>query len=180
MTLSLLGWGGLALLVFWVIGAYNRVMLLRNAIGAAYAQLDEHMSARAEACTRLVALLRPLLPSEQASLDALESSQAETRSLAQTVRAKPFAGDPVGSLAVAAAVHAAALTRLLSLLDHHAELREHPEVFALMDEIRLLERQRSFARQLFNQAVQRYNEAIAQFPTRLITAFFGFAEARSL
>jgi LemA protein len=178
--LSWLGWGVLALLTFWCIGAYNRLMSLRNAITTAYAQLDEHLSARANTCAKLLAILRPLLSNEQATFDALDAAQAEAQAAAQAVRARPYAGDPVASLGVASAVHAAALTRLMSLLDHHAELREHAELFALVDELKMIERQRSFTRQLFNQAVGRFNEAITQFPTRILASVYGFREARSL
>jgi len=77
-------------------------------------------------------------------------------------------------------VHAAALTRLTSMLEHHAELREHAELYVLQDELKLVERQRAFTRQLFNEAVRQYNEAVREFPTRLLTGFYGFMEARSL
>ncbi|HEY1399205.1 MAG TPA: hypothetical protein VF536_23995, partial [Roseateles sp.] len=39
-------WGLAAVLAFWGIGAYNRVMLLRNEIGKAYAQLDDALTRR--------------------------------------------------------------------------------------------------------------------------------------
>ena len=41
-------WAGVAtaaLLFFWGVGAYNRLMSLRNAIGEAFAQLDTHLKA---------------------------------------------------------------------------------------------------------------------------------------
>ena len=174
------GWGLAAILLFWGIGAYNRVMSLRNGIATAFAQLDLHLAERARLCAKLLELLRPLLPNEQATFAALETAQTETQALAQAVRNKPYASDPVASLAVANAVHAAALTRLMSLLDHHAELREHIELYELVDELKLVERQRSFARQLFNQAVGLYNQAVSQFPTRILASLYGFGEARSL
>ncbi|MCZ8077064.1 MAG: LemA family protein [Paucibacter sp.] len=174
------GWGLAAMLLFWAIGAYNRVMSLRNAIAVAFAQLDTHLSARAGVCAQLLAVLRPLLPNEQATFDALDAAQQEVQTALQAVRARPYAGDPVASLGVASAVHAAALTRLMSMLEHHAELREHPELFAQVDELKMIERQRSFTRQVFNQAVGAYNEAITQFPTRVLASFYGFREARSL
>ncbi|WP_197047226.1 LemA family protein [Paucibacter sp. KBW04] len=173
-------WGCGAVLLFWGIGAYNRVMSLRNAIASAFVQLDTHLSERAQLCNKLLDLLRPLLPNEQATFAALEAAQAESQALAQAVRAKPCSSDPVASLAVANAVHAAALTRVMSMLDHHAELREHSELYALMDELKLVERQRSFARQVFNQAVGVYNQAVSQFPTRVLASLYGFGEARSL
>ena len=44
-----------ALLFFWGVGAYNRLMSLRNAIGDAFVQLDTHLKERSEACDKLLA-----------------------------------------------------------------------------------------------------------------------------
>lgn len=170
----------LAVLFFWGVGAYNRLMALRNAIVEAYAQLDRHLKERAEACERLVAEAAPRLPSEQATFDALASAQIEAAAAAQATRARPWSPDPVSGLAVATALQASALTRLLSLLEHQADLRNEPGINALVDDIKLIERQRAFARQVFNQAVSRYNEALLQFPTRTLAGLYGFGEARSL
>jgi len=169
-----------ALLFFWGVGAYNRLMSLRNAIGEAFAQLDTHLKERSEVCDKLLAAVAPRLPSEQATFDALAAAQAESQSATQAVRAKPWAPDPAGSLAVAGALHAAALTRLMSLLDHQAELRSETEIDGLISELKLVERQRAFTRQVFNQAVGQYNEALRQFPTRVLANLYGFSEARSL
>ncbi|MFG6457480.1 LemA family protein [Roseateles sp. BYS96W] len=169
-----------ALLFFWSVGAYNRLMSLRNAIGEAFAQLDTHLKERSEVCDKLLAAVGPRLPSEQATFDALATAQAESQAATQAVRAKPWAPDPAGSLAVAGALHAAALTRLLSLLDHQAELRSETEIDALVSELKLVERQRAFTRQVFNKAVSQYNEALHQFPTRVLANLYGFSEARSL
>ena len=168
------------LLFFWGVGAYNRLMSLRNAIGEAFVQFDAHLKERTEVCDKLLAAVSPRLPSEQATFDALTSAQAESQAAAQASRAKPWAPDPVGGLAVASALHAAALTRLMSLLDHQAELRSETAIDALVSELKLIERQRAFTRQVFNQAVGQYNEALHQFPTRVLANLYGFTEARSL
>lgn len=177
---ALLGWLLLALLFFWGVGAYNRLMKLRNAIGAAYVQLDQTLSARAAHCRVLLTLLRPRLANEHATFDALESAQAEAQTAAQAVRARPHAGEPVAALAVAAALHSAALTRLISLVEHHGELNGHAEIGGLVDELKLTGRQFAFARQLFNNAVEQYNAALQQMPTRLLISLYGFAPARAL
>jgi LemA protein len=179
-TWEWLGVAAAALLFFWGIGAYNRLMSLRNAIGDAFTQLDAHLKERGEVCDKLLAAVAPRLPSEQATFDALASAQAESQAATQAARARPWAPDPAGSLAVAGALHAAALTRLMSLLDHQAELRSETEIDALVSELKLIERQRAFARQVFNQAVGQYNEALHQFPTRVLANLYGFSEARSL
>ena len=55
---------GAALLVFWMLGAHNRLVALRNAIIAAWAQVDEPLQRRAAALQPLVAGLRAQLPDE--------------------------------------------------------------------------------------------------------------------
>ena len=65
-------------------------------------------------------------------------------------------------------------------LEHHAELSIEPDLAGAVDELKMIERQRAFSRQVFNQAVEAYNAAIRQFPTRVLMSFVGFSEARSL
>lgn len=173
-------WALGAVLLFWGIGAYNRVMLLRNEIGKAYAQFDDALTRRAAHADVLLEQLRERMPSEQASMDALAGAQAEVRAALQAVRGKPYAADPVAALAITAAVHGAALTRLVSLVEIHPELIVDPTLSGAVDEIKMTERQRAFSRQVFNQAVKDYNTAVRQFPTRVLVSFFGFSEARSL
>lgn len=173
-------WGLAAVLAFWSLGAYNRVMLLRNEIGKAFAQLDDALTRRFAHGDLLLERLRDRLPSEQASLDALAAAQSEAKAATQAVRARPYSADPVAQLAIAAAVHGAALTRMVSLVEHHAELNMDPELGGAVDELKMIDRQRAFSRQVFNQAVDAYNTAIRQFPTRVLMSFVGFSEARSL
>ena len=170
----------LATMFFWGVGAYNRLMRLRNAIGEAFHLLDRHLAERGEVCAKIMEALRPLAPEEAASFDALDKAQADAVTASQAARARPYEGEPVGLLAVNSALHAAALARIMSMLDHHPELRDQAGVDALVDELKLIERQRAFARQLFNQAVSQYNEAKHQFPTRVLAGLYGFDEARSL
>jgi len=180
MTFSGLLLALLALLFFWGVGAYNRLMQLRNAIGDAFRQLERHLAERSEVCTRIIGVLTPLIPEEAPSFDALANAEAESTSAVQAVRGKPYAGEPVGQLAVASALHAAALARISAMLELHPELHGEPGVDDLVDELKLIERQRAFARQLFNQAVTKYNEAQSQFPTRVLAGLYGFNEARTL
>ncbi|MEO3693578.1 LemA family protein [Roseateles paludis] len=170
----------LAVLGFWSVGAYNRLMSLRNAISEAFAELDRQLSQRAQVCEQLVTQVKPLLPNEQATFDALANAQAEAQAAALAARGRPWSPDTVGALAVATSLHGAAQARLMSLLEHASELHDAAGLGALMDELKLVERQRAFARQVFNQTVERYNEAIAQIPTRALARLYRFTAARPL
>ena len=170
----------MALLVFWGIGAFTRIKRLHKKIIEAYALFDQQLCRRGGIVQQLMELLRSELVNEQAAFDALAGAQIECDGAASAVRSKPAAADPVAALAVAAAVHAAALARLMALIDQHPELHSREDVKPLLAELKLTEEQRKFARQLFNEAVRAYNEALDQFPTRVLVSIYGFKEARSL
>ncbi len=180
-----MGWTWLGVLLacvllFWTIGAYNRVTQLRNGIDAAYGKLDLQLATRAKLVQRLIDLLHPELVTEQASFDALHAAQQAVDAAAAQVRARPGAPHAVKQLTLAGAVHAAALARLLALLDQHAELHSRADLQPLLEALKTTEGQYSFARQVFNEAVRIYNEALNQFPTRVLVSLFGFKQAHPL
>ena len=111
-------WAVVAMLLFWGIGAYNRLMRLRNAISAAFVQLDEHLTARAQLCTKLLTLLQPLLSNEKATFDALELAQAEVRTAAQAAR------QPVGDTNPFIGLERQVSTGIAQALEHYRKLRD--------------------------------------------------------
>ena len=169
-----------ALLVFWVLGAHNRLVALRNAIIAAWAQVDEPLKRRAVALAALVDGLRRHLPDESGALDATLAAQSQLKAAADALGARPAQAPRASALSAAEATLSAALSRLLALLEQRSGLAGAddlaPHVAALGDATRRL----AFARQLFNDAVRQYNEAAHQFPTRLLAGLFGFGAAGPL
>ncbi len=169
-----------ALLVFWMLGAHNRLVALRNAIIAAWAQVDEPLQRRAAALLPLVDALRAHLPDEQGALDAVQAAQTQFQSAADALRTRPAMAPRAAALVSAEAALQATLSRLLALLEQRTDLAGAddlaPHVAALRDTGQRL----AFARQLFNDAVRSYNEAAHQFPTRLLSSLFGFGPAGTL
>ena len=172
--------GGVALLVFWMLGAYNRLVALRNDIIAAWSQVDEPLQRRSAAITGLLDGLRAHLPEEGGALDAVQAAQQPLRSAADAMRARPAQAQRAVALTAAEVALAGTLARLLALLEQRPDLGAAddiaPHAVALRDATQRL----AFARQLFNDAVASYNAAVRQFPTRLLSALFGFALAGAL
>jgi LemA protein len=170
-----------AVLVFWMVGAYNRLVALRSAIGAAWAQFEEPLQRQRAVLDGLVGVLRPALPGEAGALDALQGALLQVQAAADAVRARPIAAQLSATLLTAEQVLADALARLLALLEHHPVLRdETPGVTDAVAALREVEPRLAFARQLFNDAAQAYNDAARQWPTRLLTHLFGFGTAGRL
>jgi LemA protein len=166
-----------AVLVFWMVGAYNRLVALRNAIGQAWQLVDEVLLKRGEAVLPLVAALRAPLAAEQGALDTLLAAQAQVRSAADALRARPVREALAAALVAAESAMASASSRVLALMEQQAELRHDPAVAPEAAVLRDSAARLAFARQLFNEAALAYNAAVNQFPTRLLTPMFGFGTA---
>ena len=170
-----------AVLVFWMVGAYNRLVALRNAIGVAWSQVDDQLQRRRVALEPMAAALRPELPDDATAPDALLGALLQVQAAADAVRTRPVSAAHVAALGTAEQVLTTGLARLLALLEHHPLLRDGmPEVAQGLQALQDIEPRLHFARQLFNDAAQAYNRAARQFPTRLLAHLFGFGTAGRL
>ncbi|MBK9136677.1 MAG: LemA family protein [Betaproteobacteria bacterium] len=170
-----------AVLGFWALGARNRLVALRNAVSAAWAQADEAQRRRGEGIEQLVAALRAPLADEQGALDALWSAHAASARAAGAMSARPLAQANAAAWTEAERHLVAAATRVLALADGQAQaLAGCADVQAARAAwVEAGERLR-FARQLYNDAAAAHDEAIAVFPTSLLSPVFGLRAAGRL
>lgn len=169
-----------ALVVFWMVGAYNRLVELRNALADAWSLADEVLKKRAAAGEALAAALREPLAAEQGSLDALATAQQQVRKAADALAARPVDAARAADFVAAEAQMSSATARVISLLEQHPALKsaEHcaPHAAVLADSAQRL----AFARQRFNDAAEVYNAAVRQVPTRALARLYGFGTAGRL
>lgn len=168
---------GAALLVFWMVGAYNRLVALRNGIGEAWAKVDEALRQRAAAAEPLLAALQQPLAAEHGALASLQAALAELQRRATVMGHKPVVEAHAAAWVAAESQLAAATSRVFALVDLNAELRNQASVAAEAARWRDAQQRLAFARTLFNEAAAAYNEAITLFPTRLLLPLFGFGRA---
>ncbi|MDH4050458.1 MAG: LemA family protein [Rubrivivax sp.] len=166
-----------AVLGFWMLGAYNRLVALRNAVAAAVAQVDDAQSRRADTLLALTAALRAPMVGETVALDTLQSGQAAVTAAVEALRLKPLAAAPASVLAEAEARLSASADRVLALLDGHPDTAGSADIQALLAALNQAAARLDFARRTFNEASQAYNEAAQEFPTRLLTRLYGFGAA---
>ena len=164
-------------LLFWVIGAYNRLVVLRNTIASAWAKVQEALNQRASGVAALADLLREPMAAEQGALDTWLATHAEAVKAAAALSAKPV--NEAGAQAWVAAESAlgAAASRLLALLEQHPDLSQHEGLADALVAWREGQAKLPFARQLFNEAASDYNDAVALFPTRIVAHGFGLGRA---
>lgn len=170
----------IAVLGFWVIGAYNRLMRHRNAIGAAWAQIDELLVRRSAVIEPLAEALQQPLEAEAKTLAALSQALARQRSAALAVRSRPTHAGALAAWVAAEGELASPLTRLEALLSQHPELAGSEEIRPLRKQLADLASRLTFARQAFNEAADAYHQALEEFPTRLLRPLFGFRRTAKL
>lgn len=169
-----------AVLVFWMVGAYNRLVALRNGIGSAWSLVDEVLKKRGEAVQALVLGVGESLPGEQGALDALMAAQAQVRSAADALGARPVDATLAAAVVGGEAAMASAASRVLALLEQHDELRRADAVAPHVGVLRDSAAKLAFSRQLFNEAAAAYNDAARLFPTRLLAELYRFGPAGRL
>lgn len=166
-----------AILVFWMLGAYNRLVRLRNRILTGWHQVDEQLARRRTALPLLLQALTEPLQDESVTLATVAEGLNRLNAASETMRSRPARAAAVAALTEADALLDAALSRLLALLDQRPALRERDDVAPLLRELHDADLRLAFARQWFDDAALAYNDAVSQLPTRLLTGMFGFEHA---
>ncbi len=166
-----------AVIVFWMVGAYNRLVALRNAIGAAWQQIDAALGHRAAVLPPLLAAIREPLAVETGALEALQAAQAHAAQAARALSARPVAVDAAAGWVQAEGALASRAVRVLALLDQQTALRDSAAVAALLQAWRQADAELVFARRVFDAAALAYNQAARQRPTRWLVRLYGFGLA---
>ena len=161
-----------AVVVFWIVGAYNRLVRLRSELVARFGTVDERYRQRHALLEGQLDLLSTALAAAAPRLDALARGVPPGRRGARArARSRPGAASAVTSLRVAEDILADARSRLPVQSVVGTDLPEVNARLATSDTAL------SFARAEFNAAVAAYNEAVRQFPTVLVARLFNFRSA---
>jgi LemA protein len=164
-----------ALLFFWATGAHNRLVNLRNQLAQAAARLVEVLAQRSAAQQALqAALLQPMV-AEAGSLQALAAAQAEEQVAARALALQPLDVVAANDWRAAQAQLDSSAARVLALLDQHAELKQQGAVAQPLAAWHAAQQRLPLLRQAYNDAAALHDDALAQFPTRLLVKTFRFA-----
>ena len=171
----------LAVVLFWLVGAYNRLLRLRGAVGTAWVQLLGALGKRSEAMAAVIDAVREPLASEAATLQALADADAQVLAAAEGVRHSRGRIADVSPWAGAEAALSSPAARLRALIELQPALlgdpAHGPKLTPALAAWREAEPRLQFARQGFNDAVDTYNKAIHQWPTRIVSELFRFRPA---
>ncbi len=164
----------LALLVFWSVGAYNRLVRLKNVIANAFGQIDVQLKRRYDLIPNLVEAAKKYLQHEQATLEAVIAARNQAKVASDAVRSRPANAVAVTALSLAEQALDGTLGRLFAVAEAYPELKADQTLRELSEELTSTENKVAFARQAYNDAVLDYNNAQGQFPALLIARTFSF------
>ena len=170
----------LAVLVFWAVGAYNRLIRLKSAIVNAFGQIDVQLKRRYDLIPNLVEAAKKYLSHERETLEAVIAAGAQAKSASDAARSRPANALAVTKLAAAEQALDGSLGRLFALAEAYPDLKADQTIHELGEELASTENKVTFARQAFNDAVRDYNNAQGQFPAMLIAKLFSFKPSAML
>jgi LemA protein len=159
-----------ALMVFWAVGAHNRLVRLKNAVGREYAAIDVVLLQRQKLLAQLQAVGDRL---DDGLLSHLEECSRKARLAMDQARQRPSGGPEASALARAEQSLDQALAQVWlspsTQLAARTDSALHQAVLSLVELGARLE----LLSQPYNQAVQIFNESVREIPAWLIAQLAG-------
>ena len=141
----------------------NQMVMKREGVNAAWAQVDVVLQRRADLIPNLVETVKGFAAQEQTVFGDI----AKARS------ALLGAHSPAEKIAANGQLDSA-LGRLLVVVENYPQLRSNENFLRLQDELAGTENRIAVERRTYNQVVQGYNTFIATFPNSLVASMSGF------
>ena len=152
-----------ALLVIALITLYNRFVRLRNRVDNAWAQIEVQLKRRWDLIPNLVETVKGYAEHERGTFEAVTEARANAQ------RAQGPA-----ETAAAEGILGAALGRLFAVAEAYPELQADENFRQLQDELAGTENRIAVSRQVYNDTVLTYNNAIQTFPGVVLAGPFNF------
>lgn len=170
----------LAVLVFWVIQMYNRLVNLRNRVRNAFSQIDVQLTRRYDLIPNLIEAVKGYMSHERNTLEAVIQARNAAMSGLKQAAADPTDPAAIKALAAAETTLGGTLGRLFALAESYPDLKANQNMMQFQEELASTENKVAFARQAFNDSVMTYNTAAESFPANTIAGMFNFKLAEFL
>jgi LemA protein len=155
----------LALVVLLVVVYYNRFVRLRNRVDNAWAQIDVQLKRRHDLIPNLVETVKGYAEHERETFQNV----TEARTAAQRASTPAEAAQAESMLD-------RALGRLFAVAEAYPELQADENFRQLQDELAGTENRIAVSRQVYNDTVLTFNNAIQTVPGVFLAGPFGFSE----
>ncbi|HDQ03583.1 MAG TPA: LemA family protein [Deltaproteobacteria bacterium] len=170
----------IAVLVFFFVSIYNKLIQLRNYYKNAYAQIDVQLKRRYDLIPNLVESAKGYLKHERETLEAVIRARNTALEASKLAAANPGDATAMTSLTQAEGALSSIMSRLLAVVESYPDLKANQTISQLMEELTSTENKIGFARQAYNDFVAEYNIQREKFPNNIVAGCFNFIEAELL
>jgi len=170
----------LAVIVFWTMGIYNRLVNQRNRVRNAFAQIDVQLTRRYDLIPNLVEAVKGYMKHERETLEAVIKARNTAVSSLDAAKADPSNAEAMKKLGASEGALTGMLSRLFALSEAYPDLKANQNMMQFQEELASTENKVSFSRQAFNDAVMGYNNTAENFPNNFIAGMFSFKLASFL
>lgn len=155
--------GGIVAIAGFVILIYNGLVMKRQRVNQAFADVDVQLKQRQNLIPNLVETVKGYAGHEKETLEEVIAA----RNAAQSA-------STAGEMSAAEGMLTGALGKLFALAEAYPDLKANQNFMELQQELSVIEDKLAAARRFYNSAVQDYNTSREQFPGSIIAGMFNF------
>lgn len=153
----------LLLIGVFLMVTYNSLVILRQRVQNSWSQIDIQLKRRHDLIPNLVEIVKGYAKHEQETFEKVTAA-----------RTSAISAQNINEQLAAENILSGALKSLFAVAEAYPELKANTNFLELQSQFTDTEDKISFARQFYNDTVQKFNTKIELFPFNLIAGFLGF------
>lgn len=173
MTLLYILLGVLAVLVLYVIFAYNKFVALVQRANEAWADIDVQLKRRYDLIPNLVETVKGYASHERGTFE--EVTEARTKATQVHVDPSNVTPEQIAAMAGAEAALTQSLGKLLAIAENYPDLKANENFLELQRELSDTENKIQAARRFYNTNVRDLGIALQSFPSNMVGKTFNFS-----